>query len=135
MNRRILLVYQLVIGASDTVTGALLITTPGATLSLMKLHAPADALPFISFIGAFVFAVGMSCLYGVVVMARGWSRCRLETIWLLTAFIRASVAILIVTQVLAHALETGWIMIGIFDGGCAIAQAIGLRRGWLADAE
>lgn len=135
MNRRILLAYQLMTGVSDAATGAMLITAPGLTLNLMRLHMPPDTLPFISCIGAFVFAVGMSCLYGAVVMAHGWNRCRLEMIWLLTAFTRASVAILIVAQVLKHALEPGWIAIGFFDGTCVIVQAIGLRKEWLADAK
>ena len=54
MNRPILIGYQLLIGMSDTSTGAMLIVAPELTLRLMHLHVPSDALPFLSFIGAFV---------------------------------------------------------------------------------
>jgi hypothetical protein len=134
MSRPILLAYQTIIGLSDTLTGALLIVAPEFTLRLMRLHVPADALPFLSFIGAFVFSVGLACLYGALVMVRKWSPCRLETIWLLTAFTRAGVAIFVVTQVLEQTLAAGWLTVAISDGACVLIQGIGLRNGWLADA-
>ena len=133
MNRPTLISYQLLIGLSDTVTGALLIIAPEFTLSLMRLHVPADAMPFLSFIGAFVFSVGLACLYGALVMAHRGNPCKLEVIWLLTAFTRASVAIYLVTQILAHTLEAGWLTVAITDGACVLIQAIGLRKGWLAN--
>jgi hypothetical protein len=133
MNRPILIGYQLLIGLSDTVTGALLIIAPEFTLNLMRLHVPADAMPFLSFIGAFVFSVGLACLYGTLVMAHRGNPCKLEVIWLLTAFTRASVAIYLVTQILAHTLEAGWLAVAITDGACVVVQAIGLSKGWLAN--
>jgi hypothetical protein len=47
MNRPILIGYQLLIGLSDTMTGALLMIAPAFTLGLMRLHAPCrcHALP------------------------------------------------------------------------------------------
>ena len=100
MNRRILIGYQLLIGLSDTMTGALLMVAPEFTLALMRLHAPADALPYLSFIGSFVLSVGLSCLYGAWLMLRRESPCKLEIVWLLTAITRASVAIFVVAQIL-----------------------------------
>jgi hypothetical protein len=132
MNRNILIGYQLLIGLSDTFTGALLVIAPEFTLRLMGLHAAADALPFLSFIGAFVLAVGLSCLFGGLVMIRRGSPCQLEMVWLLTAITRASVAVFITMQILGHTLEIGWLTIAVFDGACVLFQAIGLRRGWLA---
>jgi hypothetical protein len=132
MNRPILIGYQLLIGISDTLTGALLIIAPEFTLGLMRVHAPAGALPFVSFIGAFVLSVGLSCLYGAFVMVRRGSPCKLEVVWLLTAITRAGVAIFVVTQILAHTLEAGWLTVAISDGACVVIQAIGLRKGWLA---
>jgi hypothetical protein len=132
MNRPILISYQLLIGLSDTMTGALLMIAPAFTLSVMRLHAPADALVYLSFIGAFVLSVGLSCLYGARLMIRRGSPCRLEVVWLLTAILRASVAIFILTQILTHTLEAGWLTVAITDGACVLIQAMGLRRGWLA---
>lgn len=133
MNRSILIGYQLLIGISDTLTGALLIIAPEFTLGLMRLHVPADALPFLSFIGAFVLSVGLACLYGAFVLVRRGSPCKVEVVWLLTAITRASVAIFVVVQILAHTLEAGWLTVALSDGVCALIQAIGLRKGWLAN--
>ena len=134
MNRPTLIGYQLLIGLSDTLTGALLMIEPEFTLRLMHLRAPGDAMPYLSFIGAFVLSVGLACLYGANVTIRRGSPCKLEVIWLLTAITRASVAILVTTQILTHALEAGWLTVAITDGLCVLIQAIGLRKGWLAHA-
>lgn len=132
MNRPILIGYQLLIGLSDTFTGALLIIAPVFALGLMRLHVPTQTLPFLSFIGAFVLSVGLACLYGAWMMARRGSPCKLEVVWLLTAITRASVAIFVVTQILAQTLEAGWLTVAVTDGACVLIQAIGLRKGWLA---
>jgi len=134
MKRPILIGYQILIGLSDTATGALLIIAPEFTLRLMHLQAAADALPYLSFIGAFVLAVGLSCLYGAFVMVCDWCELKLQVVWLITALMRASVAIVVVSQILAHTLQVGWITVALSDGACVLIQAVGLRRGWLANA-
>lgn len=131
MNRRILIGYQLAIGLSDTMTGVLLMVAPEYTLALMRLHAPADVSPYLSFIGSFVLSVGLSCLYGAWLMLRRKSPCKLEIVWLLTAITRASVAIFVLAQILSQTLEAGWITVAFTDGACVFFQAIGLRKGWL----
>ncbi len=134
MNRPILLGYQLLIAFSDTATGVLLVVAPVWTMRLMHLHVPSDALAFLSFIGAFVFSVGLSCLYGALLLAQGDYGAKIEMVWLLTAITRGAVAIFIVAQVLASTLEVGWLTVAATDGACVVIQAIGLRRGWLRDA-
>jgi hypothetical protein len=47
---------------------------------------------------------------------------------------RASVAVFVTAQILAGTLETGWITVAAADGACVLIQAIGLRKGWLANA-
>ena len=131
MNRSLLLGYQLLAGVSDTSTGALLIVAPIQVLGLMGLQVPADSAPFLSFIGAFVLAVGLSYLYGGLLVGRASSRSRLETVWLLTAIIRSSVAVFVFAEVFATALQPGWLIIAVFDGACVFVQAFGLRKGWL----
>jgi hypothetical protein len=106
---------------------------PAFTLSLMRLHAPADAMLYLSFIGSFILSVGLSCLYGAWLMARRKSPCKLEVVWLLTAITRASVAIFVITQILTRTLEAGWLTVAITDGACVVFQAIGLRKGWLGN--
>jgi hypothetical protein len=131
MKDLFLFAYQLVTGVSDTSTGVLLIAAPVFTIRMMGLSIPYDAAPFVSFIGAFVLAVGLSCLYGALIVHRNGSIPRLEAVWLLTAIIRSSVAIFVLAAVLGGTLAPGWLGIAIFDGTCALIQARGLRRGWL----
>lgn len=131
MKDLLLLTYQLVAGLSDTSTGVLLIAAPLFTLRMMGVAAPTDATPFLSFIGAFVLAVGLAYLYGALLVRRTSGVPRLEVVWLLTAIIRSSVAIFVVAAVLNHSLAPGWLTIAAFDGICVLIQARGLRRGWL----
>lgn len=135
MKDLLLFAYQLVAGISDASTGALLIAAPIFTLRMLGLSVSHDATPFLSFIGAFVLAVGLSYLYGAMLVRR--SRCvqRIETVWVLTAIIRSSVAIFIFAAVLNGSLAPGWLTIAVFDGICALIQASGLRRGWLHVAQ
>ena len=127
-----LLAYQLIAGVSDASTGALLIAAPLFTVRMMGLPVPRDATPFLSFIGAFVLAVGLSYLYGALLINRTGGVPRLEAVWLLTAIIRSSVAIFILAAVLSGTLPAGWLTIAVFDGICVLIQARGLRRGWLS---
>jgi hypothetical protein len=129
-----LLAYQLIAGVSDTFTGMLLIAAPMFTVRMMGLSVPYDATPFLSFIGAFVLAVGISYLYGALLVRRTSGMPRLEAVWLLTAIIRSSVAIFVLAAVLNGTLAPGWLSIAIFDGICVLIQARGLRKGWLLHA-
>jgi len=132
MKDLLLLAYQLIAGFSDASTGALLIAAPVFTIRMMGLSVPPDAAPFLSFIGAFVMAVGLSYLYGALLVRRTGGVRRLEAVWLLTAIIRSSVAIFVLAAVLEGTLAPGWLSIAIFDGICVLIQARGLRRGWLS---
>lgn len=134
MKRVLLVGYQLAIGLSDALTGALLIIAPSLTLRLMFLGAPSDAQIYISFIGAFVLSVGLACLYGAFLAYRRHMAKKLEMVWLLTGVTRASVAIFVCVQVAVGGLEFGWLTVAVVDGACVVIQAIGLRRGWIANA-
>ena len=130
MRHRILFLYQLLTGVSDTATGVLLLSAAALTLRLMRLHPDPATLPYISYIGAFVLSVGFACLYGATVINRP---AKLETVWLLTAITRASVAIFVAVKVATGVLEPGWITVAISDGALALIQAIGLKKGWPGD--
>ncbi len=133
MKHPILFAYQCAAGLSDATTGALLCAAPQFTLRLMGLHTAQGSLPYLSYIGAFVLSVGMSYLYGAVLIAIEAPPERMEIVWLLTAFTRSAVAIYVLKSVLAGDLETGWITVALFDAACAMIQAIGLRKRWLFD--
>jgi hypothetical protein len=134
MKHPVLFGYQAIAGLSDTATGAMLCVAPQFTLHLMGLRAPADAAPYISYIGAFVLSLGLSYLYGGILIAIEASAERMEMIWLVTAFTRSAVAIYVLKAVLAGDLEAGWITVAAFDAACALIQAEGLRKRWLFDA-
>jgi hypothetical protein len=134
MKHPILLGYQLLTALSDTLTGALLIVAPALTLRMMGLHAPSEATPFLSFIGAFVLSVGLSCCYGAWLVYCSANLQRLETVWLLTAITRSAVAIFVLSAVVSGNLEAGWSTVAVSDGSFAVIQAIGLRKGWLVNA-
>jgi hypothetical protein len=134
MNRSVLLVYQWLTGLSDTLTGVLLYVAPLFTLQLMGINAEVDASPYVSYIGAFVLAVGLSGLYGAYAVTSRLRPERLEMVWLLTAFSRAAVAIYVAKSVLTGALEPAWIAVAAFDGLCVLIQGVGLKRNWIANA-
>ncbi len=125
--------YQTFAGLSDAATGAMLWVAPQLTLRLMGVQAPTDATPYVSYIGAFVFSVGLSYLYGAVLIAIEAPPERMEIVWLLTAFTRSAVAIYVLKSVLIGDLEPGWTAVAAFDAACAVIQAIGLRKRWLFD--
>ena len=133
MNRRLLLAYQLLTGLSDTSTGLLLLFAPALTLSLMRVHVPHVALPFLAYIGAFVLSTGLACFYGALLLSRPPAAPRLETVWLLTAITRGLVALFLIAKISTGTLEPGWITVAITDGTFALLQSIGLARGWLRD--
>ena len=131
MKRNLLLGYQWLVGLSDAGTGMLLYVAPTYTLQLMGVHAPGDAAPYVSYVGAFVLSVGIACLYGVRLVVRRAPLERLEMVWLLTTFTRSAVAVYLLKCVLAQELEAGWLFVAFFDGAIAVIQGVGLRRRWL----
>lgn len=135
MTRRMLLAYQVLTGLSDTSTGVLLIFAPALTLQLMHLRVESAALPFLSYMGVFVLSVGVACLYGGWLALRPAMADKLEVVWLLTGLTRALVAAFVLSSILSHALERGWITVAVTDGLFAVAQFLGLARGWLKRAD
>lgn len=129
-----LFAYQLLTGCSDALSGALLMLVPAAVLQLMHVRVQAKNLVFVGYIGAFVFPLGLSCLYGALLVYRGDTKRQLATVWLLTALMRASVAIFVTQQILVGTLTLGWLPVAAFDGTCVVIQAIGLRKGWMSHA-
>ena len=134
MNRSMVFAYQLLTGISDSSTGILLVVAPAFTLRMLELRANSAALVYLSFVGAFVFSVGLACLYGALLARRGGNKAQLEMVWLLTAFTRTSVALFLIEQIVVGHLAVEWLTIAAFDGSCVLIQAIGLHEDWLAYA-
>jgi hypothetical protein len=135
MKRYLLLAYQWGTGLCGTVAGASLYVRPAAALSILGLHAPTDSAPYIGCIGALTLSVGMASLYGAVLMQVNECIGRIEMVWLLTAFSRASMTIYLLRGIAAGNLETAWMNVAVFDAACVILQGVGLRRRWLRYAQ
>jgi hypothetical protein len=133
MKRFWLLVYQIGVACSDTFTGASLMIAPAFTMKRMGVSVDPALLVYIGYIGAFVLGVGLSCAYGALVLLVRGDNKRVQMVWLLTAFVRGSVAAFVAAHVLSHQLAPQWLGVAIFDGVCALVQGFGLRREWLND--
>ena len=131
MKKRFLLLYQILTGLSDTLTGCLLVAAPAFTLRLMGLHIPEASHIFLSYIGVFVGSVGLACLYGGLLLARTVFVEKLEVVWLVTAISRGLVALFVIAHIASGRLDPGWLIVAISDGLLATFQSVGLATGWL----
>jgi len=128
--------YQWVAGLCDAGTGVLLVFAPAWTFRLMGLAILPQPVAFVRFVGVFVLCVGLSYLGAVAAWPRvpryeGQWRAQ----WSITALIRTAVALLLIWQIAAGAMESGWIGVVLTDAAFAIIQWVGLSRGWLRFAE
>lgn len=123
--KRLALFWSLAVGAMDALTGLLLILSPALVLRLLGItEPPAETLVFLSWIGAFVAATGLS--YGL--SWRGVSAA--ETVWAFTAMIRLSVAAFLTVKIASDSLPAGWAMVAAADAAVATVQMVGLKAGW-----
>jgi hypothetical protein len=123
--KRLALFWSLAVGAMDALTGLLLILSPALVLRLLGIaEPPAETLVFLSWIGAFVAATGLS--YGL--SWRGVSAA--ETVWAFTAMIRLSVAAFLTVKIASGSLPAGWAMVAAADAAVATVQMVGLKAGW-----
>ena len=106
-----------------------MLLAPACTLRMMGTGAPADALAFVRYVGAFVLSTGVACALGALALQRGEAR-ELRMVWLLTAVTRALVAAMVVAQVAAHALDGAWVTVAAFDGLLAMVQFVAVAKGW-----
>ena len=118
--------WSVAVGSMDALTGLLLIITPLGVLRLLNIDPPsADALVFLSWIGAFVMAVGLS--YG---LALGQQRNRGETVWMVTSLVRMMVAFFLTARVTSGSLPLAWMLVAVSDAFVAMVQIILIRKGW-----
>ena len=118
--------WSIAVGSMDALTGLLLVIAPAGVLRLLKIEAPsADALVFLSWIGVFVMAVGLS--YG---LALGRHRGRGETVWAFTALVRMLVALFLTVKIVGGALDSAWAVVALSDASVAVVQIVILRKGW-----
>ena len=117
--------WSAAVGAMDALTGLLLVVAPAVTLRLLGIEPPgAEALVFLSWMGVFVGAVGLS--YGLVLL----NRRRGSTVWMVTALVRVLVGVFVVCRIAAGDLVVGWGVVAVTDLVVAGVQLAVLRAGW-----
>lgn len=122
--------WSVAVGSMDAVTGLLLIFAPGLVLDLFGIAAPSeDSLVFLSWIGVFVLAVGLSYSLALGRRSRG------ETVWAFTALVRILVAVFITIRIVEGSLVPAWAMVGISDGVVGLVQVLILKKGWWREAQ
>lgn len=117
--------WSIAVGSMDALTGLLLVLAPGRVLEQLGIARPAeDALVFVSWIGVFVMAVGLS--YGLALGKRGWG----EAAWSFTSLVRLLVAVFLTTQILGETMAKPWALVALTDAAVALVQIAVLRAGW-----
>jgi len=113
-------------GAADFCSGLGLALVPAQVLSLMGLAVPGgEALIWLRWVGAFVWAVGASYLLALVLGGEA----RLRTLLELTIPFRFSAGIFGTVAIASGWLSLGWASVPVIDFALVIAQ-IWLLRKW-----
>jgi hypothetical protein len=117
--------WSIAVGSMDALTGMLLVFFPALVLRMLGIAAPSpDALVFLSWIGVFVMAVGLS--YGLALGGRQ----RAEAVWMFTGLVRILVAVFLCIKVLTGMMAPAWLLVAFSDGVVAVVQFAILRAGW-----
>ena len=117
--------WSVAVGSMDAVTGLLLIVAPRQVLMMLGMAPPSpDALIFLSWIGVFVAAVGLSYAMALGKRERG------EAVWGFTALVRIMVAVFLTFRIFDGTLAPAWAVVGISDGVVGLLQVMILRAGW-----
>ncbi|MCU0781473.1 MAG: hypothetical protein MUF04_10295 [Akkermansiaceae bacterium] len=113
----------------DALTGLLLVAAPAETLCLLGIRPPgAEALVYLSWMGVFVGAVGLS--YGLALLdpRRG------PVVWAFTALVRVLVGAFVIARVASGELVMNWLVVAATDLLVAVVQCWGLKAGWWEEA-
>lgn len=111
-------------GVMDASTGLGLVVAPALTLKLMLVDAPgSEGLHLVRFIGCFVWAVGMSYLWG---LAGGAARLRF--VFGVSLFFRFAAGLFTLVSVFLGLLSPAWAVVSVTDLGLCAAQLFFLRH-------
>lgn len=122
---KFLMYWSIVVGSMDALAGFLLIVSPGGVLQLLKIDVPSpDAMIYLSWIGIFVMAVGLS--YGLALGKRGWG----EAVWMFTSLVRILVAVFLTVRILDESMSKMWALVAVADAMVALVQMVVLRANW-----
>ncbi|MFI5357582.1 MAG: hypothetical protein ACHQ4G_09625 [Opitutales bacterium] len=112
-------------GLMDGATGLGLLALPGWTLARMGVPVPGpEAILFVRFTGVFVWAVGMSYLWGECRPAE-----RRRVVLGVTIWFRLGAGLFTGVAVATGAFARGWLAVTVTDLGFVVAQLWLLARG------
>lgn len=121
-------------GAMDACTGLMLVALPRQAMGLLSIPIPGDDPAMVRFVGAFVFSVGCAYLLPWLEADRlGPRAVRLVASLRFTAWVRACVALVLTTSMLAGEMSWAWAVVAATDGLLALLQfGVTSRRGVLS---
>lgn len=125
------LLFCLLAGGGDALTGALLLAAPRLVLRLLGAAVPEGDLIFLRFVGVFVGSVGLAYLYPWLVRERS---SRVVAALEITAGIRLAVALFLGCALMSGRLDLPWATVGAYDALAAMAQLGLLAQGHFRDA-
>ncbi|MBC8126933.1 MAG: hypothetical protein H8M99_07300 [Gloeobacteraceae cyanobacterium ES-bin-144] len=129
MNHAILLkTWSIIIGVMEVLTGLIFILAPGSVLRLLKVEFPSqEALVFLSWIGVFIMAVGLS--YGLALRHRA----RGETVWAFTSLVSIMIVVFLTWHILDETMRREWAVLVMIHATVALVQVSILRAKWWKD--
>jgi len=114
-------VWSAGVGLMDLCTGLVLIFAPGLVFSVFGMSVDEAAMDFVNWVGAFVFAVGLSYAWAL-------SRESLPVVWKITGLVRSVIAVFLIGKVLAGSMPANWLGVAVCDGFVALVQFVVLWR-------
>ena len=129
LRRKLAVAYTALAGGMDAVTGPWLVLAPASALAAMRADPEPDAV-FISFVGAFVGAVGWSYLWALWRWLRNGDIAFLRSVWRVTILFRLAAGAYCATQIALDNLGLEWVSVPATDFTLAAIQIWLLRAGW-----
>ena len=115
------IMWSAAVGLMDLCTGLVLIFAPGLVFSVFGMSVDEAAMDFVNWVGAFVFAVGLSYAWAL-------SRESLPIVWKITGLVRSVIAVFLIGKVLAGSMPVNWLGVAVCDGFVAVTQFVVLWR-------
>ncbi len=131
LRRQLAATYTAVAGGIDALVGPWLVFAPASALAAMGAEPEfGEDLLFVSFVGAFVGAVGWSYLWALWRWLRRGDTVFLRAVWRVTILLRLAAGSFVVSQLALDNLDLGWFGVPLADFLFASIQFVLLRAGW-----
>lgn len=129
LNRKLFFFLNPLIGLCDALTGLGLLLSPSFILQLLGIEVAQDSLVYLQYIGAFVFAVGLSYFIPYCVADHLCSReQRILYTWIVTSLFRLCIASFVLLQVILEGLVINWLIVAMSDALLAGLQIYLIKK-------